>query len=170
MADIIMITGGQRSGKSQMAEEMALSLSPKPVYIATARVWDDEFRRRVELHKLRRGPEWTTHEAPLDVASVSLGKDDTVLFDCVTLWATNWFFECGEDSAKALAAMKEQLDRLCAKCRHIIFVTNEIGLGGVAENAMQRLFTDLQGYINQQIAAMASEVYMSVSGIPLKLK
>ena len=58
-----MITGGQRSGKSRLAEEMALSLSPRPVYIATARVWDDEFRRRVELHKLRRGPEWTTHEA-----------------------------------------------------------------------------------------------------------
>ena len=66
--------------------------------------------------------------------------------------------------------MKEQLELLRAKCRHIIFVTNEIGLGGVAENAMQRLFTDLQGYINQHIAAMASEVYMSVSGIPLKLK
>lgn len=170
MSDIIMITGGQRSGKSRLAEKIALSRSPRPIYIATARVWDDEFRHRVELHKLRRGPEWTTHEAPLDVASVSLSEYDTVLFDCVTLWATNWFFECGEDTAKALDVMKEQLERLCAKCRHIIFVTNEIGLGGVAENAMQRHFTDLQGYINQHIADMASEVYMSVSGIPLKLK
>ena len=165
-----MITGGQRSGKSQLAEEMALSLSPKPVYIATARVWDDEFRHRVELHKQRRGQEWTTYEEPLDVASVSLCEDDTVLFDCVTLWATNWFFECDEDSDKALTAMKEQLDLLCTKCRHIIFVTNEIGLGGVAENAMQRKFTDLQGNINRHIAGLASEVYMSISGIPLKLK
>ena len=87
-----MITGGQRSGKSRMAEEKALSLSPTPVYIATARVCDDEFRRRVELHKLRRGPEWTTHEEPLDVAALPIGEGDTVLFDCVTLWATNWFF------------------------------------------------------------------------------
>lgn len=170
MADIIMITGGQRSGKSHMAERLALSLSASPVYVATARVWDDEFRRRVELHKQRRGPEWTTHESPLDVASLPLQDDDTVLFDCVTLWATNWFFECGEDCDKALDAMKIQLDRLCAKCRTIIFVTNEIGLGGVAENALQRRFTDLQGYINQHIASMASEVHMAISGIDVRIK
>ena len=165
-----MITGGQRSGKSRMAEEKALSLSPTPVYIATARVCDDEFSRRVELHKLRRGPEWTTHEEPLDVAALPIGEGDTVLFDCVTLWATNWFFECGEECDKALSAMKGQLEKLCTKCRDIIFVSNEIGLGGVAENAMQRRFTDLQGYINQHIAAMASEVHMAVSGIDVRIK
>ena len=170
MADIIMITGGQRSGKSRIAEQMALSLSTHPVYIATARIWDDEFRHRVAVHQQRRGPEWTTHEAPLDVASLTLHNDDTVLFDCVTLWATNWFFECGEDCDKAFETMAEQLKQLCAKCRTIIFVTNEIGLGGVAENAMQRRFTDLQGYINQHIASMASEVHMSISGIDLRLK
>lgn len=165
-----MITGGQRSGKSRMAEQLALSLSPTPVYIATARVWDEEFRHRVELHQQRRGPEWTTHEEPLDVSSIPLGKEDTVLFDCVTLWATNWFFECGEDCDKALGNMKEQLTGLCRKCRNIIFVTNEIGLGGVAENAMQRRFTDLQGYINQHIADKASEVHMAISGIDVRIK
>jgi len=165
-----MITGGQRSGKSRLAEQLALSLSPTPVYIATARVWDEEFRHRVELHQQRRGPEWTTYEEPLDVASIPLRENDTVLFDCVTLWATNWFFECGEKCDKALEIMTEQLSRICGKCRNIIFVTNEIGLGGVSENAMQRHFTDLQGYINQHIAAMASEVHMSISGIDVRIK
>ena len=66
--------------------------------------------------------------------------------------------------------MKGQLEKLCTKCRDIIFVSNEIGLGGVAENAMQRRFTDLQGYINQHIAAMASEVHMAVSGIDVRIK
>lgn len=165
-----MITGGQRSGKSQRAEEMALALSPTPVYIATARVWDDDLRRRVALHQQRRGSQWSTHEEPLDVASIPISPDDTVLFDCVTLWATNWFFECDADCDKALDVMKNQLKTLCSKCRNIIFVTNEIGLGGISENAMQRHFTDLQGYINQHIAAMASEVHMSISGIDLRIK
>lgn len=170
MAEIIMITGGQRSGKSRMAEQLALSLSATPVYVATARVWDDEFRHRVELHKQRRGPEWTTYETPLDVASIPLDHNAIVLFDCVTLWATNWFFECGEDSDKALDKMKGQLEKICDKCHTIIFVTNEIGLGGVAENAMQRRFTDLQGYINQHIASIASEVHMAISGIDVRIK
>lgn len=167
---IIMITGGQRSGKSRMAERMVQEMSATPVYVATTRVWDNELRRRVEAHRLRRGPEWTTYEEPLDVASLPLTCDDTVLFDCVTMWATNLFFECGEDAGKALEHMKSQLNVLCPKCRNIVFVTNEIGLGGVSENAMQRQFTDLQGSINQHIATLADEVYMTVSGIALRIK
>lgn len=167
---IIMITGGQRSGKSRIAERMVLDLSPTPVYIATARVWDDEFRRRVDLHKQRRGPEWTTYEEPLHVESIPLTVSDTVLFDCVTLWATNWFFECGEDADRALAEMKSRVEKLVARCHTIVFVTNEIGLGGVAENSMQRRFTDLQGLINQYIAEIADEVHLAVSGIDVRIK
>lgn len=167
---IVMITGGQRSGKSAIAERMTLEMSSKPVYIATARVWDDEFRHRVELHRQRRGPEWTTYEAPLHTDALPIGDDDTVLFDCVTLWATNWFFECNENSDLALAEMKSRVDILTTRCRNIVFVTNEIGLGGVAENSMQRRFTDLQGLINQYIASMADEVYLAVSGIKVRIK
>lgn len=167
---IIMITGGQRSGKSRIAERMVLDLSPSPVYIATARVWDEEFQRRVDLHKQRRGPEWTTYEEPLHVDNLPVDTHDIILFDCVTLWATNWFFECGEDSDRALAEMKSRVDSLVSQCSNIVFVTNEIGLGGVAENGLQRRFTDLQGLINQYIAEIADEVHLAVSGIDVRIK
>ena len=167
---IIFVTGGQRSGKSVFAEKTALAMSSSPVYIATARVSDEEFRRRVNAHQERRGPQWTTYEEPLDVASVPLRPGDTALFDCVTLWATNCFFRFNEDGGEALEYMKRQFDTLVSKGADILFVTNEVGLGGVSPNAMQRHFADLQGAINQYIAAKSEEAYLIVSGIPLKIK
>lgn len=167
---LIMITGGQRSGKSMFAERLALSLSDTPVYLATAQVFDDEFRRRVDVHKARRGPQWTTFEEPLRVDEVAVGEGDVVVFDCVTLWATNWFFASGEEADTALAEMKHRLDALAGTGATLIMVTNEIGLGGVSENALQRRFTDLQGSINQYVAAKADEVHLIVSGIDVKIK
>ncbi len=167
---IIMITGGQRSGKSLFAERLALSLSANPRYIATAQIFDEDFRHRVDVHKQRRGRQWITFEEPLHVDSISLTSDDVVVFDCVTLWATNWFFECGEDGTRAIDEMKKAFDRLVSSGATLIMVTNEIGLGGVSENAMQRRFTDLQGSINQHVASIADEVHFIVSGIDLKIK
>lgn len=168
--NIIFVTGGQRSGKSMFAERKALELSSNPVYMATAQAFDDDFRRRIKVHQERRGPQWTTFELPLDVASAPLKSTDTVLFDCVTLWATNCFFHFNEDIGKALSYMKEQADTLITSGADIIFVTNEVGLGGVSPNAMQRHFADLQGAINQHLAMLASEAYLILSGIPLRIK
>lgn len=167
---IIYVTGGQRSGKSLYSERMALSLSESPVYIATSQVRDEEMRGRVEAHRLRRGPQWTTFEEPLDVGALPLGEGQVAVFDCVTLWASNWFFHCGEDCTKALEAMKAQLKAMAARGATIIFVSNEIGLGGVSENAMQRRFTDLQGLINQHIASLSDEAHLIVSGIDVRIK
>ncbi len=167
---IIFVTGGQRSGKSVFAEKMVLSKSSHPVYIATAQVLDDEFRKRVAVHKERRGKQWITYEEPLEVSAVELKATDTALFDCVTLWATNCFFHFGEDSVIALGFMKNQFDSLVASGADIVFVSNEVGLGGVSPNAMQRHFADLQGAINQHIASRADEAYMVLSGIPIKIK
>jgi len=86
---IILITGGQRSGKSEKAEELALSLSPNPVYVATAHVWDDEFRERIRRHQERRGPQWTNIEEELYLSRHDLTGRVAVI-DCVTLWLTNW--------------------------------------------------------------------------------
>lgn len=167
---IIFVTGGQRSGKSVFAEELALSLSSRPVYIATATVGDDDFRRRVEIHKERRGNSWTTFELPLHISEARLSASDVVLFDCVTLWATNAFFASGENLDYALEFMFSELEKILASQATFIFVTNEIGLGGTSPNALQRAFTDLQGSINQKIACMADEAYMILSGIPVKIK
>ena len=148
MNKIILITGGERSGKSSFAEQTALSLSPNPVYMATARVWDDEFRERVRQHQLRRGL-WCTNFFYRDQQKAEN--------DCT------WVIQCLDD-------IKAEFDLFTAQDATFIFVTNEIGMGGVSANTLQRRFTDLQGWVNQYIASKAHEVTLMVSGIPVKIK
>ena len=169
MKRIILITGGARSGKSSYAEKLALSLSPNPVYMATARVWDEEFRQRVIRHQEARGPEWTNLEEEKELSRHDV-SGRVVLIDCFTLWCTNFFFDLQGHVDSSLKAVKEEFNRFTAQDATFIFVTNEIGLGGTSENELQRKFTDLQGWMNQYIAAQADEVIMMVCGIPLKIK
>jgi len=169
MRKIILITGGQRSGKSKKAEELALSLSPTPVYMATAHVWDDEFRERVRRHQERRGPQWTNIEEEMLLSRHDI-TGRVVVIDCVTLWLTNFFFANSSDVDVSLRLAKEEFDAFTKADATYIFVTNEIGLGGVSDNALQRKFTDLQGWMNQYIASKADEVALMVSGIEVKVK
>jgi len=186
---IILITGGQRSGKSSKAEELALSLSPNPVYMATAHIWDEEFRERVRRHQERRGPQWTNIEEEIHLSRHDL-TGRVVVIDCVTLWLTNFIApadnvqcstpkgsraKCENEVAmfnvqSILAKAKKEFDKFTQPEATYIFVTNEIGSGGVSDNALQRRFTDLQGWMNQYIAQKADEVILMVSGIPLKIK
>lgn len=165
MKKIILITGGQRSGKSTKAEELALQMSANPVYLATAHIWDDEFRERVRKHQERRGPEWTNIEEELQLSKHNLAGR-VVVVDCVTLWLTNWL----QSSDNPLEQAKAEFDKFTTPNATYIFVTNEIGLGGVSTNQLQRRFTDLQGWMNQYIAQKADEVILMVSGIPVKIK
>ncbi len=172
MKRIILITGGQRSGKSSHAEEMALLLSEHPIYIATAKVWDEEFQQRVERHRSRRGPCWTNIEEERYLSRHDV-SGRVVLIDCVTLWLTNFFFASREKEVSTdelLAEAKEEFDRFTSQDATFIFVTNEIGSGGVSDNALQRRFTDLQGWMNQYIASRADTVVLMVSGIPVNIK
>ncbi len=169
MKKIILITGGTRSGKSSHAEELALSLSTHPVYLATARIWDEEFRRRVIAHQQRRGQEWTNIEEEKLLSRHQL-EERTIVIDCVTLWCTNFFFDLNADIEQSLSAIKEEFDSFTNQEATFIFVTNEIGMCGVSDNELQRKFTDMQGWINQYIASKADEVILMVSGIPIKIK
>ena len=170
MSKIILITGGQRSGKSRYAEELALSLADNPVYLATAHVWDEEFRERVRRHQERRGPQWTNIEEEKFLSRNDLTGRVAVI-DCVTLWLTNFFFENqNHDTQQVLDMVKAEFDRFTAQDATFIFVTNEIGSGGVSVDAVQRRFTDLQGWMNQYIASHSDEVILMVSGIPVKIK
>jgi adenosylcobinamide kinase (EC 2.7.1.156) len=169
MKRIILITGGQRSGKSSKAEELALSLSANPVYLATAHIWDDEFRERVRKHQVRRGPQWTNIEEEIHLSHHNL-SGRVVVIDCVTLWLTNFFFQLNSKVDKSLEAAKAEFDAFTQHDATYIFVTNEIGSGGTSENAIQRKFTDLQGWMNQYIASKADEVILMVSGIAVKVK
>ena len=168
---ICLITGGQRSGKSQYAEQLALSLAPNPVYLATAHVWDDEFQERVKRHQERRGPEWTNIEEERWLSRHNV-EGRVVLVDCLTLWATNFFFSDGAeaDVDAALETMKKEFDRFTLQEATFIFVTNEIGAGGTPVNDVQRRFTDLLGWFNQYVASKADDVVMMVCGIPVKVK
>ena len=193
MKKIILITGGERSGKSRFAEQLALRLSDHPVYLATARIWDEEFNVRVERHRKRRGPQWTNIEEEKLLSRHRL-EGRTVVVDCLTLWATNFFFDYRPDPENrqnrlqgttmerqqaeeglrqveyALQNVKREFLRFTDQDATFIFVTNEIGMGGVSANDVQRRFTDLLGWTNQFVASQADEVYLMVSGIPVTIK
>ncbi len=197
MKKIILVTGGQRSGKSTYAERLALEMAAgeQAVYMATSRIWDEEFAHRVQLHKERRGPQWINLEEEKYLGRYNVAGR-VVLVDCVTLWSTNFFFDISDNTLpdnldsdaanitmdaaqaqesasvveQALQQIKEEFEKFTSQDATFIFVTNEIGLGGVSENKVQRQFTDLLGWLNQYIASKADEVLLMVSGIPVKIK
>lgn len=172
MRKTILITGGARSGKSRIAEELVLAMgqtqnSPAH-YIATAQAWDDEMRARIAEHQARRGTEWITHATPLDLVGALAATDGKGprLVDCLTLWLTNLML--GEHDWHAAA--QNLLAALPRQHSPVVFVTNEVGMGIVPENALARAFRDAAGTLNQSIAAKADEVIFAVSGLPMKVK
>lgn len=166
---IVFITGGARSGKSRFAQEMALRLSAEPVYLATARIWDEDFQERVNRHKAERGPEWTNYEGYKDLQQLSL-QGRVVVIDCVTLWLTNFYMDYEHDLEQSLQAFKQEISQLVTLDATFIIISNELGMGLHADTAMGRKFTDLQGWANQHVASLADEAIFMVSGLPLYLK
>ena len=169
MKRIILVTGGQRSGKSKYAEELALNLNPNPIYVATAHVWDEEFKDRIRKHQERRGPQWTNIEEEMFLSRHDV-TGRVVVIDCITLWLTNFFYKGASDIEQILADVQAEFERFTSQDATFIFVTNEIGSGGVSMDATQRRFTDLQGWMNQYVAQQADEVVLMISGIAVKIK
>lgn len=171
MATLHLITGGQRSGKSALAERLALELSHHPIYLATSRVWDEQHRQRIARHQRDRGPQWTTIEEEKALANHDLsGK--VVVVDCITLWLTNFLFDMGQETPTdtLLEAAQEEFDRLMLHDATLLVITNEVGLGGAPDSALQMKFNDLQGWMNQYLARRAQQVTLMVCGIPVKIK
>jgi len=167
---MIFITGGARSGKSRHAQELALHWSNNPVYVATSRKWDDEeFRQRVQRHRQERDHRWTSLEEEKYLSRLELDKR-VVVIDCVTLWLTNFFIDLKYDVNACLDVCKEEIDALCQKEATLLIISNEIGMGVHAETEIGRKFTDLQGWMNQYVAAKADQVLLMVSGIPVTIK
>lgn len=164
-----MVTGGQRSGKSDYAQRMALQLSENPIYLATSRMWDEEFQERVRRHQRNRGSQWTNIEEEKYLSKRDV-RGQVVVVDCITLWSTNFFFDNGADIEKSLREIQREFDQFTMQEAIFIFVTNEIGMGGIAVDTVQRRFTDLQGWVNRYVASQADEVVLMVSGIPVKVK
>lgn len=168
-ATIIFITGGARSGKSRYAQQLALSLSDSPVYVATARIWDDDFASRVKRHKQDRDERWTDFEEQRHVSQLPLGNRVCVI-DCVTLWLTNFFSDAQGNIETALELFKQEMDAINCLQGTFIIISNEIGMGVHADTEVGRKFTDLQGWANQYAASLAAKVVLLVSGIPVVIK
>ncbi len=166
---IIFITGGERSGKSSFAQKLALEKSNSPLYIATSRIWDDDFNKRVERHKSDRDKRWTTIEEEKNIGELEIDRKVAVI-DCVTLWLTNYYIDTKQNVDESLKLVKEQIDKLDKKEGTFVIISNELGMGVHASTHSARKFTELQGWVNQYIAAKAEKAYLMVSGIPVKLK
>jgi adenosylcobinamide kinase/adenosylcobinamide-phosphate guanylyltransferase len=173
MGRLILITGGARSGKSGYAQTLAESCSGELLYVATAGIHDEEMDERVRLHREARGPRWDTLEEPYlwpeRLSATAEGKG-AVLVDCITLWLSNLFFRYEEDVGRVREEVTRGLLLLANTEAPIFLVTNEVGSGIVPENRLARIFRDLAGEVNQQLASLADEAWLVASGLPLKLK
>lgn len=172
MAGTIFITGGARSGKSRLAEELAAGYGAPLGYIATGQAGDAEMAGRIARHRARRGAAWRTIEEPLDLAGAireNEGRCAALLVDCVTLWLTNLLLKQG-DAAQALAEVENLIRLFPGLKTPVILVSNEVGMGIVPENGLARTFRDLAGEANELLARATDEVYVMFSGLPLKLK
>jgi len=168
---IILITGGARSGKSKYAEQRAGELGERRLYVATAEAKDQEMAQRIAEHRQRRGNRWVTVEEPVDLAAALAarhGQTDCALVDCLTLWFNNLLI--GYDGKYAENKVEELVTTLPRLDFHVVLVTNEVGWGIVPDNALARQFRDLAGWANQRIAAIADEVVLTVAGIPMIVK
>ena len=176
---LIMVTGGARSGKSVFAEQYAIKQDKKMAYIATAQIYDQEMERRVALHRARRVDQWQTFEAPYhaDVAIEEAAKQAAViLFDCLTLYTSNLLLQptAANEAEDKYQYIMNEIDKLLTTARKshatVLFVTNEVGLGIVPDNALARQYRDIAGMVNQKVAACADEVYLVVSGLAVEIK
>lgn len=166
---IYYISGGERSGKSSYAQQLAESLSNTPFYLATSRIWDTDFKKRVDRHVSDRDNRWTTIEEEKNISTV-IKPNTTVVIDCVTLWLTNFYVDTKYDVQESLRLAKEEIEKLKSSNATIIIISNEIGMGLHADTESGRKFTELQGWTNQYIAKYADKAIFMVSGLPLTLK
>ncbi|MHB8104668.1 MAG: bifunctional adenosylcobinamide kinase/adenosylcobinamide-phosphate guanylyltransferase [Dehalococcoidales bacterium] len=175
----ILLTGGARSGKSQMAQELAIKAGGEVLFVATAEAGDDEMQRRIEMHQKSRPKDWATLEAAIHVGTEitrNIGGAKTVIIDCITLLVNNILMQFDETTdamvveKAVMAEMDELLNCISRSKADFIIVTNEVGLGIVPGDRISRLYRDLLGKANQILADNVNEVYLLVAGIPIPVK
>ena len=170
MGKLIFITGGARSGKSTFAQKLANKLSKKVTYIATAQARDKEMELRIKIHRKNRPSHWKTVEREKNVTEVLsriAEKNEVILLDCLTLLISNLLLS-GEK--KILKKIKQLVNEVKKAKVTVLIVSNEVGMGIVSDNKLARRFRDMAGRANQIVAQAADEVYLVVSGIPVKVK
>lgn len=165
-----LILGGARSGKSALAERVALSFSERPAYVATAQVFDAEMEARIARHRADRDERFETFEEPLDLIAImeaAFQRHQVVLVDCLTLWISNLMAAERDVEAAVLDLTQFLSDRPEAT---IVMVSNEVGLGIVPDNAMARDFRDHAGRAHQVLGGVCANVVFVAAGLPLVMK
>lgn len=164
----VFVLGGAASGKSEWAENLTENYDLPMTYLATGQIFDDETKKRVKVHQMRRDARWTTHENPLDPEVIlrTLGPENVVLIDCATMWLNNHMM-AGSDLGAAQSALLDGLQNCAAPW---IIVSNEVGHGIVPQNALARSFREAQGRLNIALAAQADTVVNIIAGLPQVLK
>jgi adenosylcobinamide kinase/adenosylcobinamide-phosphate guanylyltransferase len=166
-ARLTLVLGGARSGKSRYAETLITALPAPWTYVATAEARDTEMAERIAAHQARRGAGWRTLETPRDVVGALAAHGATpLLVDCLTLWLSNALLG-GADVEAEIERLEATLAKAAAP---LVLVANEVGFGIVPDSALGRRFRDLQGQLNQRIAARADRVVLVVAGLPLTIK
>lgn len=175
---IRLVTGGIRSGKSKYAEELVQQLGSRVCYVATGVITDKEMESRVKHHQQRRPKNWIVlEESVCLVEGVKQVKEPVILIDCLSTWTTNRLMELspeqtdadrGEFEQKMGEEAKELMQALQGK--DAVIVTSETGLGGIQVSKIGRMFQDALGTVNQEVAASADEVWMTVAGVPWRVK
>lgn len=176
---LIFITGGARSGKSDFAEKIANGFGRSVAYLATAQSLDEEMTFRIKKHREKRLNTWETYEEPIEIRELvsRLGlKKEVILIDCLTLLISNLLLR-KENKVKdskwqeeILLEIKKLAEVSYKVPAQVIIVSNEVGMGVVPDNTLGRVYRDILGRANSIIANKADEVFMMVSGIPLKIK
>ena len=182
-SQIILCSGGARSGKSEFAERLALATAGRKAYVATGQAFDEEMIDRIKKHQERRGEIWNNFEVPLHLADEweNISKSaDVILIDCLTMFTTNHMMAHGsiqgqQDANQLEAAVLTELESLLASIKScedktVIFVTNEIGLGIVPDNKLARYFRDIAGRVNRTVAMAADKLFLTISGVTIELK
>lgn len=181
---LVLITGGARSGKSEYAENLAKVKGGNNVtYIATSIALDEEMKDRIKKHKERRPILWETIETYKNLyTQIIKTTNEVVLIDCLTVMITNILMEVDLTWETASSNDINQIEQIISievekiinaareSSKYIIVVTNEVGMGLVPEYKLGRIFRDIAGRMNKKVASCSDEVYLMVSGLPLKLK
>lgn len=181
IGEVILVIGGARSGKSHFAEKMAAMLSNDVIYVATARINDEEMYDRVKQHCIRRPSGWKTVEETHQLANIlnSLPEGSVVIIDCLTIWMSNLLLDelmprkratSGEKEKYILNEARNIVGVARNKKLRLIMVSNEVGYGLVPEYELGRIYRDIAGRVNQQIAKQADKVFLVAAGIPIDLK
>ncbi|MEH6651498.1 MAG: bifunctional adenosylcobinamide kinase/adenosylcobinamide-phosphate guanylyltransferase [Motiliproteus sp.] len=166
-----LILGGARSGKSRLAEQLALRSGLEVTYIATATVGDQEMSERIELHRHRRPPHWGLIEEPIALAQTlqqQAGELRLLLVDCLTLWLSN--LVCQEQKETLRRETDALLRVLPELPGQVVFVSNEVGMGIVPMGELSRIFQDELGWLHQRVAQQCDRVVLTVAGLPHVLK